>query len=94
MSDLTPAFVQIKTQKAQSEDWAFTCILWVADGARVHDNRNHNPAVKQPFPTINQTLVFFFPTTVRKTLPIHAGFKSPKLKAGSGLTLGHELRLT
>jgi hypothetical protein len=23
MSDLTPAFVRIRTQKAQSEDWAF-----------------------------------------------------------------------
>jgi hypothetical protein len=36
-----------KTQKAQSGDWAFYLILGVADGARTHDNRNHNPGLYQ-----------------------------------------------
>ena len=60
MSDLTPAFVRIRTQKAQSEDWSFLLAFCrVASGARAHDDRNNNPAVKYGFYQLNQVVKVF-----------------------------------
>jgi len=43
---------RLANAKSPVEDWAFYLILGVADRARTHDNRNHNPAAEVWFYSI------------------------------------------
>ena len=51
-------------------------ILGVADGARTHDNRNHNPAAKYRYVIVNIRYSFsYFPTMAQIFSRIHAGLQ-------------------
>jgi hypothetical protein len=50
--------------------------LGVADGTRTRDNRNHNPALSSPQNLASSTnQPFHFPTVLKLSTRIHAGFK-------------------